>query len=105
MSALLRAVVGLVVETTSWCALVAVVAAIVALPLALALDTGHDRTTAILHAAIGAALAVGIAARVGLPDLWRLGFEARRVAIVWAAAGAAVTVLAEAAIARRRHAA
>jgi hypothetical protein len=105
MSALLRAVAILLVETASWCALVAAVATLVAVPLSFAVDTGRDRRTTVVHAAIGAALAVGLAARIGLPHLWSLGLEARRVTIVWALAGATLTVLVEAAIARRTPAA
>ncbi len=104
MSAVLRAVLGLVAETALWCALVVAVAAVISLPLSFLLGTGRRRLAGMVHAAIGAALAVGIAARAGLPDLWRLGIEARQVTVVWAAVGALATTLGEAIIARRRSA-
>jgi len=92
LSALLRAVAGLLVETALWCGVVAAVAAIISGGL-LVIGTPRRPGRVVAVAALGAAIAVGIADRIGLPLLWRLGPAARAVPVVWSAVGAAVTCL------------
>ncbi|HLA65948.1 MAG TPA: hypothetical protein VJP05_00465 [Acidimicrobiia bacterium] len=90
MSALLRALAGLLGETAAWCAAVVVIAAVVSLAVMAALRAAGHPGTVIVAAAVGGALSVGIADRIGAPELWQIGLSVRPVAVAWAAAGAAI---------------
>lgn len=90
MSALLRALLGLLVETALWVGLVIAVAAVVAVVVMALFASTRDPRPVVALATIGAALAVGVAHRAGLPPLWQVGMSVRQVSVVWSAVGAVV---------------
>lgn len=103
MSALLRAVLGLMAETAVWAGLVIGVAAVVSLVVMAAFGTARHPRHVVAVGSLAAALAVGIADRVGLPAWWQIGLNPRRVPVVWAVAGAAIGAAAACLAGRRRR--
>lgn len=93
MTALLRALLGLLAETAVWCALVVAVSLLVSVVVMAAFEEPGNPRRVVALAAVGAALAIGAAGRAGLPPGWELGVGARPVPVIWATAGAALVAV------------
>jgi uncharacterized BrkB/YihY/UPF0761 family membrane protein len=90
LTSLLRGVATLLVESGAWCLIVAAIGVAVAVAAIVAFGAADDRRRVTVSAVVGAALVIGIAARIGFPALWRVGMAARPVPMVWAVVGAAL---------------
>lgn len=99
MTLLLREVGGFLAGATAWVGLELAMAAVVATPGALVLQTGRVRSlgAGFLGAVMGASLAV----RFGAPLAWAPIIGGRLLPVMWSIAGAVVAVALIATIQRR----
>ena len=101
MTLLLREVGRFLLEAGLWVGAISLVAAAVALPLLWKLASPIDRRDVGL-AVVGAAVMAAVGHRLGLVPGWAPDIGGHALPVLWAAAGAATTVLTAVASRRRR---
>lgn len=93
MTFLVREVVGFLLDTTLWIALLATAATFIVLVLTIPFGRSPDRLL-FGAAVVGGAVLAALAHRLGIPSPWDLEVGGRALPLTAAAVGAAATALA-----------